>query len=108
MELETILKQKEGIRSLKGKKISYDCCFLVVFLAGQKKHSEENAKGSEPQKHMEITPQRSLPLGASAAGMVHRLITQPHTAATLGNCSQCPGHSQALHRETLNTTPMGK
>lgn len=57
---------------------------------------------------MEITHQGFIPLGASAAGTGHRLITQPHTAATLGNCSQCPGHFQALHRETVNTTPMGK
>lgn len=52
-----ILIQKEGIRSLKGEKGSDDCCLLVVFLAGQKKHSKERAKRSKPQRHMEITHQ---------------------------------------------------
>lgn len=75
MQLKIILKQKEGARSLEGKKKSYDYCLFIVFTAEQKKYSKDIAKRSEQHTREahenQHTHWESIYLGANAAGTVH-------------------------------------
>lgn len=99
-------QNKKGIRSLKGENSIWLLSSSNFSSRTKEAFWRERKKVQTTETHGNHTP--GIPLSGSQRSRNGAQVNYPATHCSYtGQLFQCPGHFQALHRETLNTTPMG-